>query len=391
MGKAQPDLSIVIVSFNAWEFLDLTLYSVQKAMQGLSCEVIVVDNASSVDIVNKVQERYDFVKVITNAENLGFAKANNIGLKAAVGRLALLLNPDIIVGEDTLREVLRYYQENPFKGALGLRMLNGEGYFLKESKRGLPTPLTSLYKITGLCHLFPSSVRFAGYYHGNLDPKQDHHVDVLSGAFLVQPRDADGFFEFLDERYFMYGEDIDLSCQLKHKFGANHYLGSQTIIHFKGKSTPASAFIYRHFYQAMWLFYKKYFKTRTPVVLNALIWLAINLIQQFKIAMLYLKRPKNNQKLLVPSSIRVVSMNEDLKHKLERVYAGSVVEIALSVEDKLPAKELIVFDLATIDNRKIISILEKCGPGNYAYSSPSGSYMVENAYKNSKGRVVYYK
>ncbi len=387
MKTTQPDLSIIIVSFNAWEFLDLTLFSVQKAMQGLSCEVILVDNASD-GVVNQVSESYPFVRIIANNKNLGFAKANNIGLKAATGRFAVLLNPDVIVGEDTFETILECYKEHPSIGGMGLRMLNGKGDFLKESKRGLPTPLTSFYKIIGLCKLYPSSERFAKYYHGNLNEKQNHEVEILSGAFLVQPRDADGNFELLDERYFMYGEDIDLSWQLKQKFGRNYYLGDHAVIHFKGQSTPSSAAISRYFYQAMWMFHVKYFKDRTSSLVNALIWLAVHFIQVLKTGLLFFKRTEVKSSNVSPSIVQIITSNTNMVSRLETLYPGSEVEIVQVPEKDNRSAHLVVFDLATVANREVIQLLEKLGTGHYAYLSSCGRYLIENANGRNKGTVI---
>jgi len=391
MEKTQPDLSVIIVSYNAWEFLDLTLNSVRKAIEGLHCEVIVVDNASETDIVNKVQTSYPFVNTIANNENVGFSKANNMGLKRAKGRLALLLNPDVIVAEDTFHKVLNYYKSNPDIGGLGIRMLNGEGYFLKESKRGLPTPLTSFYKILGLCRWFPRSKTFAQYYHGNLDESQDHQVDVLSGAFLVQKRDSKDNFELLDENYFMYGEDIDLSYQLKQKFGSNHYLGTEPIIHFKGKTTPESALIYHHFYQAMWMFHVKYFKARTFAPLNLLIWITINGIQRFKIWKLSFKNLQRYRKRSKIKRVILFSSNKNLEQKLRSIYAEVELEMIKNARYKSDrTEELIVFDLSAISSKEVIQCLKQFGPGHYAYSSPCGHYIIENGFNKSKGQVYYY-
>ncbi|MCU4164236.1 glycosyltransferase [Carboxylicivirga caseinilyticus] len=389
MKQHNPDISIIIVSYNSWEFLDLTLFSVSKAIEDISAEVIVVDNASSINIVDRVRQSYPFVITVGNNENLGFSKANNIGLKMAKGKIAVLVNPDIIVGEDTFKVVLNHFDQDPVAGGIGLRMINGEGNYLKESMRGLPTPFASFCKITGLVSLFPKSKQIARYYHGDLDETQNQKVDVLAGAFLAQRRDDNGEFELLDEQYFMYGEDIDLSYCLMNKFGSNHFLGAAPIIHFKGKSTVASKEIYQYFYQSMWIFHRKYFFKKTFFLVNALIWVAINGIQVLKTAMLELPVRTAKNKTFRPSRILLISHDEKLKDKLGETYHPAEIFISEKI-DESQMSDMIVFDMGSISLKDIITGIVKNGTGAYAYASPDGKYMIENSLVGGKGQVVYF-
>ena len=388
MSEQPLELSIIIVSYNSWEFLDLTLHSVEKALEGIPGEVIVVDNASSVDIVSKIGQSYPSVITIANKQNLGFSKANNIGLKMAKGKFAVLVNPDIIVAEDTFEKVLNYFNEHHNVAGLGVRMLNGEGQYLRESKRGLPTPAVSLYKMLGLTTLFPRSGRFARYYHGNLDEAQNHKIDILAGAFLAQKRDSEGRFELLDEQYFMYGEDIDLSYCLSRKSGANHYLGTNPVIHFKGKSTITNTWIYKCFYQSMWIFYKKYFKKKTFFLVNGLIWLAINSIQTLKIAGLALKKSNNTIPKSKHRKVLLVSSDSNQKASIQKLYQAADIKIAKEVIT-VDQFDLIVFDLATTKAKYVINVLEKFGTAPYAYLASNGKYLVENSLAGRKGQVLY--
>nr|WP_321453346.1 glycosyltransferase family 2 protein [uncultured Carboxylicivirga sp.] len=386
MSKNYLDLSIIIVSYNSWEFLDLTLFSMQQAIKDLEAEVIVVDNASAVSIAEKVAHYYPFVKVIANNQNLGFAKANNRGLQMAKGKVAVLVNPDVIVAEDTFCNVLNYYQSNDKAGALGVRMINGEGRFLKESKRGIPTPFTSFCKIMGLTALFPSSKLLARYYHGNLDEKNDHDVEILSGAFLAQQRDEKGQFQYLEEQYFMYGEDIDLSYSILQK-GNNRYLGSSPIIHFKGKSTVTDKNIYRYFYQSMWIFYRKYFYKRRLFLLNGLIWLAINGIQRLKIALLSFKQ-KSEPFREAPKyrNIAFIGTDATLVDKLQIRYTSEIKRVERW--DEAIGFDLIILDLKTMALKDLITIVDKCGQVPYVYVAPSRKYIIQNNLVNGKGQVV---
>ncbi len=388
MSEQHPELSIIIVSYNSWEFLDLTLHSVEKALEGIPSEVIVVDNASSVDVVAKISQCYPSVIAVANQQNLGFSKANNIGLKIARGRFAVLVNPDIIVAEDTFERVLNYFNEYPDVTGLGVRMLNGEGQYLRESKRGLPTPAVSFYKMLGLTTLFPRSGKLARYYHGNLDERENHKIDILAGAFLAQRRDKEGCFEWLDEQYFMYGEDIDLSYCLSCKFGANHYLGTNPIIHFKGKSTITNAWIYKCFYQSMWIFYKKYFKKKTFFLVNGFIWLAINGIQTLKIAGLAFKKSNTPLSQSKHRKVLLISSDSNIKASIQKLYQAAEIKMAKEVIT-VDQFDLIVFDLATTKAKYVINVLEKFGTSPYAYLAFNRKYLVENSLAGRKGQVLY--
>lgn len=378
------------MSYNAWEFLSLTLHSVSKAVDHLNAEIIVVDNASSTPIVDNIRATYKQVTVIANSENLGFAKANNLGLKTAKGRVVVIVNPDIIVGENTFDIVLDFYANNTKTGGLGFRMFNGQGYYLKESKRGLPTPLVSFYKLSGLASLFPKSKKFSKYYHGEFSEQGNHTVDILTGAFLAQQRQDNGLLELLDERYFMYGEDIDLSYALSQNCGPNYFIGDSPIIHFKGRSTPRKAFIYRSFYHSMWLFYEKYFKASNSSIINVAIYLAIKSIQNIKIATLPLYRKKTKTSKASFDSITILSGREELIKKVGSVCQSSKIILEKKCPQEIGISELIVFDLVENTYRNVIHCMDKIGAANYAISSPCSKFIVVSQIEASGDMVHYY-
>lgn len=255
-----PRISVIVVNYNVEHFLELCLSSVQAASRGLDVEVIVVDNHSSDDSMKRVKERFPEVIRIENSENLGFSRANNQAIRQATGRYILLLNPDTVIAENTLRDCLTFMEQEPGAGALGVRMADGSGTYLPESKRGLPTPWVSFCKAFGLNWLFPESRRFGGYYLSYLDERKNHCVDVLSGAFMWLRKEALDKAGLLDESFFMYGEDVDLSYRILKAGYKNHYLGTHTILHFKGESTRrGSVSFILHFYKAMILFSRKHF------------------------------------------------------------------------------------------------------------------------------------
>ena len=252
-------LSVVIVSYNVSHYLLQCLDSLQRALRGIDGEVIVVDNHSRDNSVALVHQAHPEVKVIENLHNLGFSKANNIALRQAKGEYALLLNPDTIVADNTIRDCIAFLDLHPDAGAAGVMMLNADGTVAPESRRGVPTPLTSFYKLSGLCRMFPRSPRFGRYYLGHLPWQTPQQIDIVSGAFCMIRRSVLDKVGLLDEDYFMYGEDIDLSYRILKQGATNWYL-PYPILHYKGESTQKSSFRYVHvFYQAMLIFFRKHF------------------------------------------------------------------------------------------------------------------------------------
>ncbi|NVK28228.1 MAG: glycosyltransferase [Flavobacteriia bacterium] len=271
-------LSIVIVNYNVRHFLEQCLRSVERAMEGLDADVWVVDNDSRDDSMQMVAEKYPWVKRIENKENVGFAVANNQAANQSTGEYILLLNPDTILPEDNLREALKYMSEHPKCGALGIRMFDGAGTFLPESKRGLPTPWVAFYKIFGLSSFFPKSKKFARYHLGHLSDDENHRVEILAGAYMLMSREAWNKAGGLDETYFMYGEDIDLSYSIEKAGYEVHYMAEPSIIHYKGESTKKGSLNYVFlFYNAMLIFARKHLSKSYARVFSLLIRLAIYL------------------------------------------------------------------------------------------------------------------
>lgn len=257
------DLSVIIVNYNVKFFLEQALLSVQQASRQLSVEIFVVDNHSSDGSAEMLREKFPDVKTILNDTNVGFSAANNQAIRLSTGRYVLLLNPDTLVSEDTFDRCHAFMEAHPKAGGLGVKMIDGSGAYLPESKRGFPGPFTAFCKTFGLSGLFPKSALFNNYYLGNLDPGQTHAIDVLSGAFMWLRREALDKSGLLDESFFMYGEDIDLSWRIKEAGYDNYYFPETTIIHYKGESTKKGSLNYvRVFYQAMIIFANKHFSGR---------------------------------------------------------------------------------------------------------------------------------
>lgn len=276
-------LSVIIVNYNVRHFLEQCLISVENAIERMSAEnqayraeIIVVDNNSIDGSVRMIKERFPGVILIANKENTGFSKANNQGIKIAKGAYILLLNPDTVVEEDTFLKTIEYMQAHEDVGGLGAKMIDGAGKFLPESKRGLPTPWTAFYKISGISMLFNKSKRFAKYHLGYLDENKIWEVDVLSGAFMLIRRKVLDKAGWLDETFFMYGEDIDLSYRIQLAGYKNVYFPKTKIIHYKGESTKRGSMNYVFlFYKAMIIFAQKHFSKQNASVYRFFINLAI--------------------------------------------------------------------------------------------------------------------
>ncbi|WP_052173618.1 glycosyltransferase family 2 protein [Prevotella sp. RM4] len=243
-------LSVIIVNYNVRPYLTACLDSVQRALEGIESEVFVVDNHSDDDSVEVISRDYSWVHLINNRENLGFSKANNIAIRQAQGEYILLLNPDTVVAEETLKGVIDFMDQHPKAGGAGVRMHNADGTLAPESRRAIPTPFVAARKMLGFTKR---------YYMSYLSWDAPAQIEVVSGAFMLLRHKAIYEVGMLDEDFFMYGEDIDLSYRLLQGGWQNWYL-PYDIVHYKGLSTSKSDFRYVHvFYQAMLIFFHKHY------------------------------------------------------------------------------------------------------------------------------------
>ncbi|WP_439504753.1 glycosyltransferase family 2 protein [Sediminibacterium sp.] len=251
-------LSILIVNYRVYPYLDACLQAVSRALSGLNAEIIIVDNNSEEAQQILLAEKFPGVQWICLKENIGFAKANNLALKKAVGKYILFLNPDTEIQSNVLYRTVDYLLKHPKVGAVGVQMLDGDGCFLPESKRNLPGLLSSMFKLIGLASFFPTSSFFNSYALGHLDKNAIHSVPVLAGAFMMMPAILIKKLKGFDESFFMYGEDIDLSLRVLQQGFENHYLGNLSITHYKGASSKQDQSYLSHFYGSMIIFIKKY-------------------------------------------------------------------------------------------------------------------------------------
>lgn len=270
------DISVIIVNYNVEYFLEQCLNSVFNALKTIKGEVFVVDNNSIDGSVEMVKTRFPNVKLIANKHNAGFSKANNQAIVLSEGKYVLLLNPDTVVEEDTFEKVVRFMDQHDNAGGLGVRMIDGKGKFLPESKRGLPTPSVAFCKIFGLSRIFPKSKLFAKYHLGYLSEFETAEIEILSGAFMLIRKSVLDKVGLLDETFFMYGEDIDLSYRILQGGYKNYYFPETRIIHYKGESTKKSSINYVFvFYKAMVIFAQKHFSKNHAFLFSFLINLAI--------------------------------------------------------------------------------------------------------------------
>jgi GT2 family glycosyltransferase len=262
-----PDISVIIVNYNVKEFVGNLLNSIKSALDGLSTEIFVVDNASDDGSPEYIREHFPEVRLIANNKNAGFGKANNQALAVASGKYLLIINPDTIVQEDTLHKMIGFFSCHPEAGMAGCRVLNPDGSLQLACRRGFPGPWTSFCKFTGLSKLFPKSRLFARYNLTYLDENSTHEVDAISGSFMMMPRDVYIKTGGFDPQFFMYGEDLDLCYRVQKSGYKVYYVHETSIIHYKGESTRRSSIDEtRIFYEAMHLFVKKHFASSFLVV-----------------------------------------------------------------------------------------------------------------------------
>ena len=263
-------LSVIIINYNARDLLNQCLISVQNANADIENEIIVVDNNSNDGSQELLTNSFKQIQFHFLKENMGFAKACNLGYRNSTGEFVLFLNPDTIISTDCLKQCISFLENTIDAGALGVRMIDGKGKFLKESKRGFPSPATSFFKLFGFAKLFPHSKTFAKYYSGQLPEKETNPVDVLSGAFMMIRKNVLEKVDGFDEDFFMYGEDIDLSYRITKAGYKNYYLGSITITHLKGGSTSYNLKYVNDFYKAMQIFIEKHYRGKRSLFF---IWL----------------------------------------------------------------------------------------------------------------------
>ncbi len=346
------DISIVVVTYNSRCVITSMLSSVQQAAEGLRAEVIMVDNQSVDGIEDVVARHFPFVRFVKADSNVGFGRANNIGLEICRGRVVVLLNPDTIVRPDFLKKILAHFDNDHTNcGAVGVHMINGEGHYLRESKRGYTRLRTSFFKLSGLWRLAKRSPKLNAYYMGHIDSHSTARVPILSGACMAFRREVlqrEGSF---DPEYFMYSEDIDLSWRYNTSTSGNVYRGDISILHFKGTSTPKSSRYIRYFYSAMLIFARKYEFPLHSVATNLFVTLGVYFGYVLAVIKSWAKRLKSRmlpdakvEKILIVSTQTEVvkkalsgQISEELEQKIS--FANTL--------DNIQNHDTIIFDIDT--------------------------------------------
>ena len=384
-------ISVIILNYNVRYFLELCVLSVQKALENIDGEIIVVDNNSPDDSCAMMKSRFPEVLLIENKTNAGFPKGNNIGVAQAKGEYVCILNPDTVVAEDTFEKVLAFAQSKTDLGIVGCKLIDGTGNFLPECKRGVPTPFVAFTKVTGLYKVFPKSKRFGRYYAEHVVENQNGKVDVLVGAFMVMQRKFYNQLHGFDEAFFMYGEDIDLSYRSLLSGKNNYYFSETTVIHYKGESTVKDKKYLHSFQKAMELFYQKHFQV--SVLFDVFMKAGAHL---FSIA-------KKNQKSILSGKATqyfLLSEDQNLRIKVENllgkkvVLTDSTVENSLNSLTNLDGKNIeFIFDNNQLSFKSIINSFERCRNKGFTFKilPKKSDFILGSNSSNDRGEVITLK
>jgi len=383
-------LSIIILNYNVRYFLEQCIKSVQSAIEGIEAEIIVVDNNSQDGSAEMMQNLFPDVLYVSNQENFGFPKGNNIGVKYAKGKYICILNPDTVVAEDTFHKLLMLFESKTKLGIVGCQLIDGRGGFLPESKRGIPTYWRSFMKVSGLYRLFPTSLVANGYYASHLAPNESGNVEILVGAFMFMPRSLYVELGGFDERFFMYVEDTDLSYSSLKNGYENYYYADTTVIHYKGESTDKDLEYVKRFHRGTKIFYEKHFR-------KSYIFEVVMRLTTF--AFLLSKQKKGSALLEVPKHVWVVSKSIRLKQQIEKTVQKTIqqVETLMQMQSEIDQLEQtnrdlveIVFDGDYLTNKEIITFMRKNYRSKIIYKiKPVNSlFLIGSNDSNSKGSVI---
>ncbi len=371
-------LSVVILNYNVRYFLEQCIDSVQKAVQNIEAEIIVVDNNSPDDSCAMVREKFPDVILIQNRENAGFPKGNNIGVARARGEYLCILNPDTVVAEDTFEKVLAFAKSKPDLGIVGCKLIDGTGNFLPESKRGIPTPFVAFTKVAGLYKLSKS---FGKYYASHLSESQTGKVEILVGAFMVMQTQTYLEVGGFDENCFMYSDDIDLSYMVLKTGKSNYYFHETSVIHYKGESTVRDGLYMKRFREAMDFFYKKHFR--------------VSFLFDFfmKTGAYFFTLAKKNKVVeeRIPERYILISDDQNLKSEIEKL-TGNVSMAAQwsNLKPESIRNAEIIFDTESVDYKTIISEMEKrrSSATTFKIAHKKSGFLIGSNSSNDRGQII---
>jgi len=378
-------LSVIILNYNVRYFLEQCIVSVQKALNGIEGEIIVVDNHSSDNSCMMVLHRFPDVKLIQNTENYGFPKGNNIGVAEAKGEYICILNPDTVVAEDTFSKVLAFAESKSDLGIVGCKLIDGTGNFLPESKRGVPTPWVSFTKIFGWYKAFPKQKLFNQYYAQHVSQDETGKVEILVGAFMLMKRKLYNEIGGFDEKCFMYSDDIDLSYMALQKEKSNYYFHDTSVIHYKGESTVKDGTYMKRFQQAMNFFYKKHFK----VSMFFSMFMKIGIVF-FSIVKKMQGKPKPKT---IPEQYILVSEDLQMKEKLESKL-GTPIQMAAIINSNinisLKKNSEIIIDNQLVSYKDAIRFLEvqKNKSFTFKFLPPQSDFIIGSNSSFDRGEVI---
>jgi GT2 family glycosyltransferase len=370
-------LSVIILNYNVRYFLEQCILSVQKALEGIDGEIIVVDNASTDDSCEMMKDKFPNIKLIENATNLGFPKGNNIGVAQAKGEYICILNPDTVVAEDTFVKILnsQFPILNSQLGIIGCKLIDGTGNFLPESKRGVPTPWVAFSKIFGL---YKISNYFGKYYAQHLSENQSGKVDILVGAFMMMKRELYLKVGGFDENCFMYSDDIDLSYLVLKTGKSNYYFHETSVIHYKGESTVRDGTYMKRFREAMQFFYKKHFKKSSFFDVMMLFGTFI---------FSFLKKIQQKNKLRIIDEYVVFSKSAlDLKLSKKATYLTDLNQFKHQRQKNIE----IIFDISAFSFTEIITFMENNRNHNLSFKNyiSSSNYLIGSNNSNDRGQII---
>ncbi|MEC4003931.1 glycosyltransferase family 2 protein [Flavobacterium sp. SUN052] len=377
-------LSVIILNYNVRFFLEQCVLSVQKALENIDGEIIVIDNNSSDDSCEMIKTLFPTIKLIENKENVGFPKGNNIGVAQAKGEYICILNPDTVVAENTFSKILDFVTlsavevRNSQLGILGCKLIDGTGNFLPESKRGVPTPWVAFTKIFGL---YKVSNLFGKYYAQHLTENQSGKVDILVGAFMVMKRELYNEIGGFDENCFMYSDDIDLSYMALQKGKSNYYFHETNVIHYKGESTIRDEKYMKRFQEAMQFFYKKHFKK--SVLFDFFM----------KIGAFVFSLVKKNQFKIVTKEIDeyIIFSKEELQLNLKN--KTTILNEFSKFENNLNSNIEIIFDTKSFSFKEIIAFMNSNKSKNLTFKNyiPNSNYLIGSNNSIDRGEIIQLK
>lgn len=370
-------LSVIILNYNVRYFLEQCVLSVQKALEGIDGEIIVIDNASSDESCEMMKTKFPHIKLIENKENLGFPKGNNIGVAQAKGEYICILNPDTVVAEDTFSKILnsQLITHNSQLGIIGCKLIDGAGNFLPESKRGVPTPWVAFTKIFGL---YKISNYFGKYYAQHLSENETGKVDILVGAFMVMKRELYLEVGGFDEDCFMYSDDIDLSYLVLKSGKSNYYFHETSVIHYKGESTVRDGTYMKRFREAMQFFYKKHFKKS---------WFFDAMMQVGSFVFSLLKKNQQKNEVRIIDEYVVFSKgNLELNLSKKATYLSDFNQFVHQSQKNLE----IIFDTTTFSFAEIITFIQLNKSKNLSFKNyiSSSNYLIGSNNSNDRGQII---